>query len=74
MNAQKDDTKAMIEVRGGEVVLQEVGLPFSAEKVKIALAGQAVSAKVSKSQDGIVVSLVEPVCVSAGEMLTIIKQ
>jgi hypothetical protein len=46
-------------------------LPFDAERAEVDLAGQAVSARLVKSESGVIVNLAEPVHVNAGEILTI---
>ena len=68
---QMPDAKATIEVRSGELVLQEIGLPFGVGKAEVDLAGQSVSAKVDKAESGVLVSFAEPVCINVGETLTI---
>lgn len=67
-----EDAKVMIEVRSGILSLQEVGLPFSAEKVDAQLAGRSVPASVEKVEAGAVVSFAEPVQINAEETLTIL--
>jgi hypothetical protein len=66
-----ESAKAMIEVRSGKLVLQEVRLPLDAEKAEADLAGQAIPAKVFESESGMIVKFAEPVYVNAGQILTI---
>ena len=66
-----ENTKAMIEMRNGKIVLQKIGLPFNTEKVEIDLAGRSISAKVDKDKAGIVVIFAEPVQINAGETLIV---
>jgi len=66
-----EDAKAMIEVRSGSLNLQEVGLPFSAEKVDAQLAGRSIPVNVEKIEAGAVVSFAETIQINAGKTLTI---
>jgi hypothetical protein len=68
-----ENAKAMIEVRSGSLVLQEVGLPFSTEKAEVNLAGRSISAEVDRSGAGTVLRFADPVHISAGETLTILS-
>jgi len=61
----------MIEVRSGSLNLQEIALPFDAEKANTQLDGHSISASVGKAEAGVVVSFAEPVQVDAGKTLTI---
>lgn len=71
MYRQTASTKAAIEVRYGELVLQKVELPLGTEEVKVELAGKAVSAKATKADDVVVISFDKPVCINSGETLVI---
>jgi len=64
---------AMIQMHSGDLVLQEFGLPFSAEKVDVYLAGRSISAQVDRSGAGTILRFADPVHISAGETLTILS-
>jgi len=63
---------AMIEVRMGSLALQEICLPFDADKVNVNVSGRTVSAKVDKCCCCACVTFDEPVEIKAGETLTIL--
>ena len=63
---------AAIQIRKGSVVLQEVGLPFSAEKAEVYLAGQSISTQVVKSETSMVLRFAEPVRIEVGGTLTVL--
>jgi hypothetical protein len=63
--------KASIEVRYGELNIQNVELSISGENVDVELGEQKISAELESSETGVVVRFAEPVCLSAGETLAI---
>jgi hypothetical protein len=66
-----EDAKVMLEMRSGELILQEVGLPFSGDKAEVHLAGRSILAEVDKGKVGMIVRFASPVQVNSGETLTI---
>jgi non-lysosomal glucosylceramidase len=65
--------EASIKVIKGSLTLKEIGLPFHLEKAKVSLSGKIIPVSVVKDMQGMVIKFDHPVCINAGDILSILS-